>query len=137
MDLKVGDKVTLMVVRSTALGYTVLIDEMYEGILYRNELYQHIDEGDELEGYIKKIRDDEKIDVSLQPIGFLETYATNEIKILEKLKQSDGFLPLHDKSDPELIKRELGMSKKAFKNAIGGLFKQKVITIAKDGIKLV
>ena len=135
MDLKVGDKVDVMVVRSTTLGFTVIINEEFEGMLYKNELYQKIAEGEKLIGYIKKIRDDEKIDVSLKPIGFKRTIVGNEIIILNALKQNEGFLALHDKSTPDDIKYQLGMSKKAFKSAIGGLFRQKLITIAEDGIR--
>lgn len=134
MDLKIGDKVGLIVVRKTGIGFTVLVEEEFEGILYKNELYQKIEEGQKLVGYIKKIRDDEKLDISLNPIGFKRTVVTNEIKILNALKQNDGFLPLNDKSSPDDIKYQLGMSKKAFKSAVGGLFKQKLITISEEGI---
>jgi predicted RNA-binding protein (virulence factor B family) len=122
MDLKVGDKVDLLVVRNTGLGFTVLVDGAYEGLLV---------------GYVKKIRDDEKIDVSLQAVGFKQTIVKNEIIILNALKKQDGFIGLNDKSSPDEIKYQLNMSKKAFKNAVGGLFKQKLITIEDDGIKLV
>ncbi|MFD0762536.1 DNA-binding protein [Lutibacter aestuarii] len=137
MELKTGDKVELIVVRNTALGFTVLVNEEFEGMLYKNELYQKIEEGQKLTGYVKKVREDEKIDVSLQPVGFKQTIVKNEITILKALKKHDGFLALHDKSDPKTIKYELGMSKKAFKNAIGGLFRQKLITIEDEGIRLV
>ena len=135
-DLKIGDKVDLLVVRNTALGFTVLVNQEFEGLLYKNELFQKIHEGQQLKGYIKKIRDDEKLDVSLQPIGFKQTIVSYEIKLLKILKENDGFLPLTDKSDPEKIKYQLGMSKKAFKNAVGGLFRQKLIIISEEGIKL-
>ncbi|MGV8945968.1 MAG: DNA-binding protein [Lutibacter sp.] len=135
-DLKIGDKVDLLVVRNTALGFTVLVNQEFEGLLYKNELFQKIQEGQQLKGYIKKIRDDEKLDVSLQPIGFKQTIVSYEIKLLKMLKENDGFLPLTDKSDPEKIKYQLGMSKKAFKNAVGGLFRQKLIIISEEGIKL-
>ena len=137
MDLKVGDKVDLIVVRNLAIGFTVLVNEEFEGMLYKNELYQKIAEGQKLVGYIKKIRDDEKLDVSLQAVGFKHTIVKNEITILIALRQNDGFLALHDKSDPNDIKHQLGMSKKAFKNAIGGLFRQKLIVISDEGIKFV
>ncbi|WP_090221808.1 S1 RNA-binding domain-containing protein [Lutibacter maritimus] len=137
MDLKVGDKVDLLVVRNTGIGFTVLVDGAYEGLLYKNELYQKIEEGQNLVGYVKKIRDDEKIDVSLQAVGFKQTIVKNEIIILNALKKQDGFIGLNDKSSPDEIKYQLNMSKKAFKNAVGGLFKQKLITIEDDGIKLV
>jgi predicted RNA-binding protein (virulence factor B family) len=136
MDLKVGDKVDLIVGRPTTIGFTVLINQEYEGLLYKSELYQKVHEGEQLTGYIKKIREDGKLDVSLQPIGFKRTLVTNEIKILKALKENDGYLALHDKSEPDAIKYQLGMSKKAFKNAIGGLYKQKLITIEAEGIRL-
>ncbi len=136
MELKVGDKVDLIVGRSTNIGFTVLVNHEYEGLLYKNELYQKIEEGQKLVGYIKKIREDEKLDISLQPLGFKQTIVKNEIVILNALRQNDGFLSLNDKSSPDDIKYQLGMSKKAFKKAIGGLFKQKLITISEEGIKL-
>jgi len=137
MELKVGDKVDLIVGRSTNIGFTVLVNQEYEGLLYKNELYQKIEEGQKLVGYIKKIREDEKLDVSLQPLGFKQTIVKNEIIILNALRQNEGFIDLSDKSSPDDIKYKLGMSKKAFKKAIGGLFKQKLITISEEGIKLI
>jgi predicted RNA-binding protein (virulence factor B family) len=137
MDLKVGDKVNLLVVRNTNIGFTVLVNEEFEGLLYKNELYQKIEEGQKLIGYLKKIRDDKKLDITLQPLGFKNVIVRNEITILKALKKEGGFIGLHDKSAPDDIKYQLGMSKKAFKSAIGGLFKQKLITISNDGIKLV
>ena len=82
MDLKVGDKVDLIVVRNTSIGFTVLVDGEYEGLLYKNELYQKIAEGEKLVGYVKKIREDEKLDISLQAVGFKQTIVKNEILIL-------------------------------------------------------
>lgn len=135
MELKVGDKVDLLVVRNLAIGFTVLVNEVFEGMLYKSELYQKIAEGQRLVGYVKKIREDEKIDVSLQAVGFKHTIVKNEIIILNALRQQDGFIALHDKSSPDEIKYQLNMSKKAFKNAVGGLFKQKLISIEGDGIR--
>jgi predicted RNA-binding protein (virulence factor B family) len=137
MNLKIGDRVDLLVVRQSKIGFTVLVNQEFEGLLYKTELYQRIEEGEKLVGYIKKIREDEKLDVSLQQIGFKRTIVKNEIKILNALKRGNGFLALHDKSNPDDIKYQLEMSKKAFKNALGGLFRQKLIRIEKDGIYLV
>lgn len=137
MEFKVGDKVDLIIGRISRLGFTVLINKETEGLLYKNELYVKLQEGDEKVGYIKKIREDGGIDVSLQPIGFRKTLVENEIKILEKLKNSEGFISLHDKSSPDDIKHQMNMSKKAFKSAIGGLYKLKLITIESDGIRIV
>ena len=136
MELKPGDQVDLRIGRQSKIGFYVMINDAYEGMLYKNELYQKIVEGDRMKGYIKKIRDDGKIDVSLQAIGFKQTILKNELAILNAVKEQDGFLNIHDKSSPEEIKFRLGMSKKAFKNAIGGLFRQKLIEITSEGIKL-
>ncbi len=136
--MKVGDKVDLIIGRISKLGFTVLIDREYEGLLYKNELYVKLAEGDEVVGYIKKLRDDGGIDVSLQPIGFKKTLVENEIKVLDALKKTEeGFLPLHDKSSPDDIKYQMNMSKKAFKSTIGGLYRLKLIVIESDGIRLV
>ena len=134
MELKIGDKVDLIVMRKNALGFSVLVNQEYEGMVYMNELYQKIEEGAKLIGFVKKIRDDEKIDISLQPVGFKQTIVKNEITILNALRKNDGFLALHDKSSPEDIKYQLGMSKKSFKSAVGGLFRQKIISISDEGI---
>jgi predicted RNA-binding protein (virulence factor B family) len=138
MDYEVGDKVDLIIGRQSKLGFTVLIDSEDEGLLYKNELYVKLAEGDKVVGYIKKLRDDGGIDVSLQPIGFKKTLVENEIKVLDALKKTEeGFLTLHDKSSPDDIKYQMNMSKKAFKSAIGGLYRLKLIVIESDGIRLV
>jgi predicted RNA-binding protein (virulence factor B family) len=138
MDLEVGEQVELEIGRFTNVGITVLINDEHEGMLYKNEVYKKVREGQKLTGYVKMIREDGKIDVSLEAQGFLNKIGTNEAVILEKLKESeDGFLALNDKSNPEDIKYHLKMSKKSFKSAIGGLYKNKQIVIAAKGIFLV
>ncbi|MBS9774833.1 MAG: DNA-binding protein [Tenacibaculum sp.] len=135
MELKEGDKVDLIIGVRTHLGYTVLINEAYEGLLYANEVFTELEEGVKTEGYVKKIREDEKIDVSLRPQGFRNVIDKDTDKILQKL-QKDGFLMLTDKSSPESIKFHLQMSKKAFKKAVGVLYKQKLIDLKEDRIEL-
>ncbi len=137
MDLEVGDKVSLIIGVETHLGYTVLIDEEFEGLLYRNEIFQELRENQRIAGYIKNIREDGKIDVSLQPQGFRNVITLDTEKVVEAIYDNDGFLPLTDKSSPEEIKRELLMSKKAFKRAVGNLYKEKVIVITETGLELV
>lgn len=137
MELKVGDRVSLIIGRKSQLGFTVLVDQEFEGMLYSTELYQRLVEGEVRDGYIKKIREDGKIDVTLTPIGFFHANATQEKYLIEKMVANNGFLPLTDKSSPDDIKYGVEMSKKAFKKAIGGLYKAKKITIEKDGIRLV
>lgn len=136
MEFKEGDKVELIIGVKTALGYSVLIEESVEGLLYSNEVFTELEEGMRVEGYIKKIREDEKIDVSLRPQGFENVIDEDAEKILTKLKDK-GFLLLTDKSSPESIKFHLQLSKKAFKRAIGNLYKQKKIILKSDRIELV
>jgi len=138
MNLKEGDKVHLVIETETGLGYTVLINEEFDGLLFRSEVFQPLEENMEVTGYIKNIREDGKIDVSLRPQGFRNVIDSDVDKVLEKLKKSkEGFLLLTDKSSPDAIRFHLKMSKKAFKKAIGNLYKQKLITIEDDRIVLV
>jgi len=136
MELQEGDKVDLVIGVQTPLGYTVLINEAYEGLLYNNEVYKDIEEGVRTVGYVKKIREDEKIDVALRPQGFRNVIDTDTEVVLQKL-QEKGSLMLTDKSSPEAIKFRLQMSKKAFKRAVGNLYKQKLIRIESDKIVLI
>jgi predicted RNA-binding protein (virulence factor B family) len=138
MNLQVGDKVQLVIETETALGYVVLIDDEFEGLLFRNEVFEDVEIDMELDGYIKNIREDGKIDVSLRPQGFRNVIDTDVDKVLDKLKNSrEGFLLLTDKSSPESIKFHLKMSKKAFKKAVGSLYRQKLIVLKEDRIELV
>ncbi|WP_439130931.1 DNA-binding protein [Polaribacter sp.] len=138
MDLQVGDKVELVIETETALGYVVLINEEFEGLLYRNEVFEDVEIDMEVDGFIKNIREDGKIDVSLRPQGFRNVIETDVDKVLHKLKNSsEGFLLLTDKSSPESIKFHLKMSKKAFKKAVGNLYRQKIIVLKEDRIELV
>lgn len=138
MDLQEGDKVQLLIEEETSLGYIVLINDEQEGLLYRNEVFQDIEVGLQTTGYIKTIREDGKIDVSLRPQGFLNVIDKDVEKILTTLKNSrEGYLLLTDKSSPESIKFQLQMSKKAFKKAIGSLYKNKKILLKEDRIELV
>lgn len=136
MDLKPGEQVELRIGRQSKIGFYVLVNDEYEGMLYKSELYQKIEEGEKLKGFVKKVREDGKLDVSLQAIGFKQTIVKNEIIILKALREEGGFLGLHDKSAPDEIKYRLGMSKKSFKSALGGLFRQKLVTISNEGIQL-
>lgn len=133
LSVKEGDVVDLLVSRKTDLGYEVIINNRHKGLVYNNEIFKTIAIGDNTKGVIKKIRPDNKLDVSLQPLGenILEPAAQ---KIYEQLLAHGGFLGLHDKSDPELIKEELQMSKKVFKKGIGTLYKARKIEIRDDGI---
>ncbi|MDG1226608.1 MAG: DNA-binding protein [Polaribacter sp.] len=138
MYLKEGDKVNLVIETETSLGYTVLINEEYDGLLFRSEVFQELEENMEITGYIKNIREDGKIDVSLRPQGFRNVIGSDVEKVLAKLKNSrEGFLLITDKSSPDSIRFHMKMSKKAFKKAVGNLYKQKLIVIKEDRIVLV
>ncbi|GGF27081.1 GntR family transcriptional regulator [Echinicola rosea] len=129
-----GQEVDGLVFESTDLGFKVLIDQHYEGLLYGNETFKDIAVGDNVKAFIKKRRDDGKLDLQLTPIG-RQKYEEGAEKILNLLKVK-RFLPLHDKSSPEEIKKTLGMSKKHFKQSIGQLYKSRKIEIKPDGIAL-
>ena len=131
-----NQEVDLLVADETEIGYKVIINNTHWGLVYRNEIFQRLEKGDHLKGYIKEVREDEKIDVSLTPLGYQKVEGIANI-ILESLKAQGGFIAVHDKSDPDLIYSLFRCSKKAFKQAIGSLYKQKLITIEPQGIKLV
>jgi len=136
-NFKEGDQVNLVIEAETSLGYGVLINDEFEGLLFRSEVFQELEENMAVTGYIKQIREDGKIDVSLRPQGFLNVIDSDVEKVLEKLKNSrDGFLLLTDKSSPDSIRFHMKMSKKAFKKAVGNLYKQKLIVIKEDRIEL-
>ena len=136
MEYEIGDRVMLSIQRATDLGYIVLIDDEFEGLLYHNEIFINLEWKMKTVGYIKKIRSDGKIDVSLQPQGFLNVIDTHCLQILKKLKRT-GTLDFSDKSSPEDIMDEFQMSKKAFKKALGVLFKDKWIIIEPYRIVLI
>ncbi len=130
-----GDEVSLLVWQKTDLGYTVIINHAHKGLVFENEIFQDLNVGEKLKGYVKKVRDDNKIDISLQAIGYLKFNDTNSELIFSALLENQGFLPLTDKSSPEAIYAQFGISKKAFKKSIGALYKQKKILIETSGIR--
>jgi predicted RNA-binding protein (virulence factor B family) len=137
LTLERGEEVDLIVSHITELGINVIINEKHKGLLYKDEVYDDsIRTGDRLRGYIKHIRPDNKIDVSLEKIGY-DRIEPNAERILDELRASRGFLRLNDNSHPEDIKTVLQMSKKTFKKAVGALYKDKLIEIKADGIYLV
>lgn len=129
------DEVDLIISHPSPYGWNAIVNEKYIGLIYQDEVFQKLSVGDKLKGYVKKVRPDGKIDLTLQRHGF-RSIEPNADGILQVLKLEGGFLNLNDKSDPELIKRKLQMSKKSFKKAIGTLYKNRKITIEKDGIRL-
>ncbi|MPQ47698.1 GntR family transcriptional regulator [Marinifilum sp. N1E240] len=132
-----GDEVDILVGKKGDLGFQVLINDDALGIIYKNEIFGHLKTGDKRKAYIKKLRPDGKIDISLQQQGYQNEVPKSGQQILDMLKDEEGFLPLNDKSSPDDIYYTLKMSKKNFKKAIGLLYKQKLITIEDAGIYLV
>lgn len=135
ISLKVGEEVDLMIYEFTDLGAKVIINGLYAGLLFRNELYGKPVPGTRLKGYVNKIREDKKIDVTLRRSGYSGIDVSKE-RIMKTLEASGGFLPLSDNSSPELIGEVLKMSKKTFKKAIGSLYKDGFIELTEESIKL-
>ncbi len=130
-----GEEVDLLVFAETNLGYNAVINGSHTGMIYQNEIFQKLVIGQRLKGYIKKIREDLKIDLRIQQTGYRRVDDISRA-ILTFIKNSGGMVSLTDKSPPEEIYARFGVSKKVFKKAIGGLYKKKLITIDTDGIKL-
>jgi len=129
-----GQEVQLLIADSTELGYKAIVNNSHWGVLYSTELFQSVRKGQKLTGYIKKVRDDKKLDLSLSRSGFGQVEALTET-ILLTLKQNDGFMMITDKSPQETIYSLFKVSKKVYKKAIGVLYKQKKIAIEKSGIR--
>lgn len=136
LTVEEGDEVDLIVSHITDLGINVIVNELHKGLMYKGEVYDDLRTGDRIKGYVKHIRSDKKLDVTLQKPG-VESIEPNAEKVLDELRANRGFLRLNDDSHPEDIKTVLKMSKKSFKKAIGSLYKQKQIEIKEDGIYLV
>ena len=134
-ELTEGQEVDLLVAGFTDLGIKVIINNQYLGILYNNEVFRQLTIGEKTRGYIKKIREDQKIDVSLQKSGFAEVTDASEV-VLRKLRDNGGRINLSDNSTPDDIYTALGMSKKTFKKAIGTLYRAQKIILHEDYILL-
>ena len=131
-----NQEVDLLVADETEIGYKVIINNLHWGLIYHNEIYRRLERGEHLKGYIKEVREDEKIDVSLTRLGYEKVEGIAGI-ILDALKVQKGFLAVHDKSPADEIYSLFGCSKKSFKQAIGALYKKKLISIEPAGIRLI
>ncbi|WP_293301630.1 S1-like domain-containing RNA-binding protein [Pedobacter sp. UBA4863] len=134
-DFEEGDAVDLLIVDKSDLGYNAIINDEFIGLLYHNEVFSTIEPGQRTTGWIKKIRVEGKIDLTLQPSGFGHILETKDY-ILEELRVV-GEINLGDKSSPEEIYNRFQVSKSAFKKAIGGLYKERLITLSDHHIKLI
>jgi len=129
------DEVDLIVSHPSELGMNVIVNKTHLGLIFRDDIYKDLSVGDRLKGTVKKVRNDNKLDITLNQIGY-RNIEPNAEHILNELHDNSGFLPLNDKSDPEKIKDMMQMSKKSFKKAIGSLYKERQIEIKEDGIYL-
>lgn len=135
VTVKPRQQVQLLVASESPIGYRVIIDNRHWGMLYRNQLFSPIAIGDRLTGYIRRITEDNRIDVSLQQEGFAQVQASAD-RLLQLLEKNDGRLALNDDSTPEEVARRTGMSKKTFKRSLGMLLKSGAVTVDDKGIKL-
>ncbi|MCG2746309.1 MAG: S1-like domain-containing RNA-binding protein [Desulfobulbaceae bacterium] len=134
-DYKEGEEVDLLIYEKTDLGYKAIVNHSHGGMVYKNEVFQKLFNGQQLKGYIKKIREDLKIDLSLQKPGYQGVDDISQA-ILKALKDHGGRIAVTDKSPPEDIYSLFGVSKKTFKKAIGALYKKRLITLDPNGISL-
>ncbi len=135
ISVEVDEEVEVIVIERSDLGYTVIINHVHKGLIFANETFRELNVGESQKAYVKNIREDGKIDISLQKQGYVNV-EPNAKRILEMLKENEGFLALTDKSQPEDIYSQLHISKKIFKKAIGSLYKSKLIRLEKEGIYL-
>ncbi|MDA8431465.1 MAG: hypothetical protein M0Z60_00715 [Nitrospiraceae bacterium] len=134
-DFHEGQSVELLIGAHTDIGYAALINGSREGLLYANEVFRPLRAGQHISGFIKKVRDDGKIDLCLQKPGAEKVDAVAE-EILHRLKARGGFLAVDDNSRPEMISRLFGVSKKTFKKAVGALYRKRLILMEEAGIRL-
>ena len=133
---KFNQEIDLLVADDTEIGYKVIVNNLHWGMVYHNQVFQRLEKGEHLKGYVKEIREDDKLDISLAPLGYQKVDGIAQT-ILQALQMQNGFLPVHDKSDPEVIYSLFRCSKKAFKQAIGALYRQHRIALEPDGIRLI
>jgi predicted RNA-binding protein (virulence factor B family) len=137
LTVKEGEKVKLQVYRESDIGYVVIVNQVHQGLVYKNEVFTHLHIGQMIdEGFVKKIREDNKLDIGIGKQG-VEKLDDDQVKLIQLLKLHKGFLPYHDKSSPEDIYAFFGISKKAFKMNVGILYKAKKITLEDGGIRLI
>ena len=132
----VGDEVDLLIWQKSDLGFKVIIDNRYQGLVYEDQVFKRIHTGDRMRGYISRVREDGKLDVTLQPTGYEQARVFSDT-LLQYLKDHGGVCDLGDKSDAEAIKRRFQVSKKTFKKAVGDLYRRRLITMTEQGIRMV
>ncbi len=136
VDIEKGNEVDIWVWMEHELGYRVIVNDKYVGMIYNSQTFVPVMSGEKRQGYVNQIRQDGRVDVLLQKPGFTGNIEDTSRTLLDALEANDGFLPLTDKSAPEAIQETLQMSKKSFKKAVGNLYKRKIIRIEEDGLRL-
>ncbi|MFO7828767.1 MAG: S1-like domain-containing RNA-binding protein [Bacteroidales bacterium] len=136
IDVSTGDEVDLLPYEMNDLGMDVIVNNLYKGLIFKSDIHKEIKPGEKIKGYVKQVRDDGKIDIVLEPLGYKNSIDIYSEKLLSGLKKNNGYLNLTDKSSPDEINKCLGLSKKAFKKAVGHLYSKKLITLADDGIRI-
>lgn len=134
-DYKMNQEVELFITEEHERGYRVIIDNAFKGMIYESEIFEYVEVGMRTKGYVKFVREDGKIDVSLQKQGISVVNSLDDL-IIEDLQRNNGFIPVGDKTDPDVIADRFGCSKKAFKKCIGVLYKHHRIQIEEGGIRL-
>ena len=134
LTVKQGEEVALVVFGKSELGLSVIVNNAHQGLVHTSDIFKPVSIGDRIPGYVKQVRDDNKLDITLQPIGYRQFNDVNMALLAKRLRSSNGFLPVNDKSSAEAIYAEFGISKKAFKKALGALYKERKVRIEEDGI---
>lgn len=134
-ELEIGQEVDILIAETTVNGILVVVDNQYQGLIFENEVFQDLPKGEHMRGFVKNIREDGKLDISLRKTG-MDNISEGAERILKELKANNGFIPLTDKSDPQHIQDWFEMSKKNFKRSLGTLYKQRIVSIEEDGIRL-
>ncbi|WP_242118575.1 CvfB family protein [Aestuariivivens sediminicola] len=135
LTVKQFDEVDLIASHPSDIGWNVIVNKKHHGLIYKDQIFEDINVGDKLKGIVKKVRSGNKLDIALGQVGY-RSIEPNADRIMQELKDNSGYLKLNDRSDPEVIKERLQMSKKSFKKAIGTLYKQRIIDIKPEGIYL-
>lgn len=136
VPLEPGEEVDLLICEPTEIGFRVVINNCYAGLIYKNEVFRKLKMGEQTKGFVKELREGNKVDVALQMQGY-GNVEPNARLVMEAIEENNGFLDLTDKSDPNEIRERLEMSKKTFKKAIGALYRQRLVLIEPNGIRLV
>lgn len=136
VTLEIGQEVDALLLNKTDLGMKAIVNNKYSGLIFNSDLFKNVRTGDRIKAYVRQVREDGKIDLLLEPLGYKKSIDVNSNIILSALKNNNGLLNLTDKSDPEDVKQQIGLSKKAFKKGLGNLYKQKIIELTPTGIRL-